>query len=87
MDSLFKSSSNFNSLSLKDLIDARDLFHYHLMNKKNVVATALGLYRIRKGDPWPQSAHQQHVDKRKKRSPRRTLFNSEVRPYSWPWAG
>jgi len=84
MDSLFKSSSNFNSLALKDLIDARDLFHYHLMNKRNVVATALGLYRIRKGDPWPQSAHQQPVPKSKKKSPRRTLFNSEVRPYSWP---
>ncbi len=26
MDTLFKSSSNFASLSLKDLIEARDLF-------------------------------------------------------------
>src|SRR5689334_10285547 len=53
MDTLFKSSSNFASLSLKDLVEARDLFHYHLINKKNVVATALGLYRIRVHDPWP----------------------------------
>ena len=83
MDTLFKSSSNFASLSLNDLIEARDLFHYHLMNKKNVVATALGLYRIRKSDPWPAKHH----PAQKKRSPeskRRTLFNSEVRPYSWP---
>ena len=43
LDTLFKSSSDFASLSLKDLIEARDLFHYHLMNKKNVVATALDL--------------------------------------------
>jgi len=55
VDTLFKSSRNFSSLSLKDLIEARDLFHYHLLNKKNVVATALGLYLIRKRDrrAWP----------------------------------
>ena len=84
MDSLFKSSSNFGSVSLKDLIEARNLFHYHLVNKKNVVATALGLYRIRKEDPWPTSAHDEHDVKGHKERPRRTLFNSEVRPYSWP---
>jgi hypothetical protein len=85
MDTLFKGSSSFASLSLKDLIQARDLFHYHLMNKKNVVATALGLYRIRKGDPWPsREAPHLAVQPRKPKSTRRTLFNSEVRPYSWP---
>src|SRR5947209_938501 len=83
MDTLFKSSGNFASLSLKDLVEARDLFHYHLMNKKNVVATALGLYRIRKSDPWP-SKHHPPPHARKPQSDRRTLFNSEVRPYSWP---
>jgi hypothetical protein len=41
MDALFAITTNFPSLSLKDLAEARDLFHYHLMNKKNVVATAL----------------------------------------------
>src|SRR6187399_2852887 len=83
MDTLFKTSSTFASLSLKDLAEARNLFHYHLMNKKNVVATALGLYRIRKSDPWPDRDHQpQHV--RNPEEERRTLFNSEVRPYSWP---
>lgn len=81
MDTLFKSSSNFASLSLKDLIEARDLFHYHLLNKKNVVATALGLYRIRKADPWPK-AHDH--DPKSHNKGRRTLSNSEVRPYSWP---
>ena len=84
MDTLFKSSSNFASLSLKDLTEARDLFHYHLMNKKNVVATALGLYRIRKSDPWPSKSHPDSSRRRKALSERRTLFNSEVRPYSWP---
>jgi hypothetical protein len=82
MDTLFKSSSTFASLSLKDLIEARDLFHYHLINKKNVVSTALGLYRIRIHDPWP-SEDDPNPDPRRTHS-RRTLSNSEVRPYSWP---
>jgi hypothetical protein len=81
MDMLFKSSTNFSSLSLKDLIEARDLFHYHLLNKKNVIATAIGLYRIRKGDPWPK-AHEPEPKSHNKGH--RTLSNSEVRPYSWP---
>jgi hypothetical protein len=84
MDALFKTSSTFASLSLKDLIEARDLFHYHLMNKKNVVATALGLYRIRKSDPWPSHDRPEGAKARKPRDTRRTLFNSEVRAYSWP---
>jgi len=80
MDTLFKSSSNFVSLSLKDLMEARDQFHYHLMNKKNVVATAIGLYRIRKDEPWPNDPQA----KKYKHDTRRTLFNSEIREYSWP---
>ena len=84
MDTLFKSSTTFASLSLRDLIEARDLFHYHLINKKNVVATALGLYRIRKHDPWPTRDDPNPVVPKSKSKERRTLFNSEVRPYSWP---
>jgi hypothetical protein len=83
MDTLSRGSSDFTSLSLKDLLQARDLFHYHLMNKKNVVATAVGLYRIRHDDPWP-SEKKPLGDTSRKQKPRRTLFNSEVRPYSWP---
>lgn len=78
MDSLFKNSNRFGSLSLKDLLEARDLFHYHLMNKKNVVATAVGLYRMRKQDSPDQ--HPKPTPK----APRRTLFNSVIRPNSWP---
>ncbi|PZM08058.1 hypothetical protein [Rhizobium tubonense] len=84
MDSLFKSSSTFASLSLKDLLDARDLFHYHLMNKKNVVATAVGLYRIRSRDPWPSEDNPKPEPKSSNKDTKRTLANSEVRPYSWP---
>ena len=83
MDALFKTSSNFASLSLKDLLEARDQFHYHLMNKKNVVATAVGLYRIRKDEPWPNERARKHAPQHK-HDTRRTLFNSEIRDYSWP---
>ncbi|WP_020065706.1 Nal1-like putative serine protease [Paraburkholderia caledonica] len=75
---------NFQSLSLKDLLEARELYHWHLSNKANVVGTAVGLYLIRKDDPWPGD----NADSDRSRSPLekgiRTFDNSEVRPYSWP---
>jgi hypothetical protein len=83
MDMLFKTSSTFVSLSLKDLLEARDQFHYHLMNKKNVIATAVGLYRIRKTDPRPNDRGTSTAEVHNPES-RRTLFNSEIRDYSWP---
>ena len=61
-----------------DLLRARDLYHRHLMNKEGVVATAVGKYRIRKDDSWPDDEVQV------KGTGPRTLGNSEVRPYSWP---
>src|ERR1700676_4160663 len=82
MDMLFKSSTNFVSLSLKDLLEAPDQFHYHLMNKKNVDATAVGLYRIRKDEPRPKPGEK--TSRPHKPDTRRTLFNSEIRDYSWP---
>jgi len=76
--SKFQVEDDFAHLSLKNLMDARELFHFHLMRHPNVVATALGRYRIRRGDSWPN-------DKRKhKGTGVRRLDNSEVRPYSWP---
>jgi hypothetical protein len=77
----YQSSTNaYEKLSLKDLLDARDLYHVHLMQHPNVVATAVGMYRIRRDDdypkPWgPGIKHGTYE---------RTLLNSEVRPYSWP---
>jgi len=70
--------SDFAHLSLKNLIDARELFHIHLMRHPNVVATAIGRYRIRKGDSWPNDKKKHHG------TGERRLDNSEVRPYSWP---
>ncbi|MEA2336876.1 MAG: hypothetical protein QOE82_883 [Thermoanaerobaculia bacterium] len=75
---------DFNLLSLKDLLEARDFYHVHLMHKRNVVASALGRYLIRKDDPWPTGERRKKEhDKFVAKAPRR-LDNSEVRPYSWP---
>lgn len=70
----------YDQLSLRDLLDARDQYHLHLMRHKNVVATAVGRYRIRVSDSWPgrTGSGQKHG------TGARTLANSEVRPYSWP---
>jgi hypothetical protein len=72
---------DFSALSLGDLLRARDEFHLHLVHKANVVGTAIGRYRIRKTDPWPDR-HGGARDSRTKEP--RTLANSETRSYSWP---
>jgi hypothetical protein len=72
---------DFNLLSLRDLLAARDQFHLHLVHKENVIATAVGKYRIRKDDPWPDKDHPRPA---RSDHPKRTLANSEVRSYSWP---
>src|SRR5438876_5796734 len=82
---LFAINTDFNLLSLRDLLAARDNFHLHLMHKPNVVATAIGRYRIRQADPWPSQHQPCGGDTRVRgKRPPRTLANSEVRPYSWP---
>lgn len=72
-------SGSFNSLSIKDLIEARDMFHIHLLKKKNVVATAIGRYLIRKTDIDKNGKYAPQKDK-----PKRTLENSIVMDISWP---
>ncbi len=75
----FDRQFNFNHLSIKDLVEARDLFHVHLINKRNVEATAIGRYLVRISD----------LDKNGKLLPqrtktKRTLENSAVIDISWP---
>jgi hypothetical protein len=43
----------YAALSLRDLLEARDQYHIHLMRHPNVVATAIGYYRIRRNDSQP----------------------------------
>jgi hypothetical protein len=75
-----KSGNDYDSLSFRDLLDARDAYHVHLMNYPHVVATAVGRYRIRAEDSWPEP---DGTVKHHGTGPR-TLGNSEVRLYSWP---
>jgi hypothetical protein len=79
---------DFSMLSLRDLVAARDAYHLHLMEKQHVVATAVGRYLIRSDERWPQflgdaAEHDKEAARQPKKQPR-TLYNSEVRPYSWP---
>lgn len=81
-----KSSSEENrlkyfSLSIKDLLEAREAYHVHLYNFPNVVATAIGLYRIRRDDP---NYHNPAKSSEKAHLQERTLGNSSVKEWSWP---
>ncbi|MFN3648879.1 MAG: S1/P1 Nuclease [Armatimonadota bacterium] len=90
MPDVLGTQKNFSSLSVRDLLFARDLYHYHLLNKENVVGTAVGLYLIRKEDPYPEQIRKSRTEARNDRGERssnrsaRTFANSEVRDYSWP---
>lgn len=75
-----KPGNAYDSLDLRDLLDARDAYHLHLMNHPHVVASAVGKYRIRTADSWPEA----DGTVKHKGTGKRTLANSEVRPYSWP---
>lgn len=70
--------SEYDALSMLDLLEAREQYHIHLMRHPKVVATAVGYYRIRHGDTPPGAPNPV------KGTGPRTLTNSEVRSYSWP---
>lgn len=83
MRTVLDNEPNFLSLSVKDLLEARDLYHFHLLDKANVVGTAIGLYLIRDREKWPTRPGEGARPLRKVTTPR-TLANSQVRDYSWP---
>src|SRR5918911_1140735 len=73
------------SLSVSDLLDAREAYHSHLAHMENVVATAVGLYRIRRDDPEGDAPPSERaVRPQLMEAPPRTLANSVVRPWSEP---
>lgn len=74
-------SRNFHSLSIKDLLDAREAYHLHLANLENVVATAIGRYRFHPRDPAATSLTARY---RRGSSAKRTLAGSVVTERSWP---
>ena len=86
----FPPKRNFHSLSVRQLLEARDAFHYHLLHLANVVGTGIGLYRIRRDDVDSGSADasEKNVQARQRgeyKSPGpRTLANSVTQTWSWP---
>src|SRR5690242_1311169 len=74
---------NFNHLSIKDLVEARDMFHVHLMNKKNAIATAIGRYLIRLSD-LDENGHMKERKGPPIQKEERNLANSIVIDISWP---
>ncbi len=75
------SRHDFSSLSVKDLVEARDAYHVHLAHLGTVFATAIGKYLIRDDDP--NAKDPAHKTDREDLGPRR-LDNSSSRPWSWP---
>jgi hypothetical protein len=71
--------------SVRDLLEAREVYHVHLAHLANVVATGIGLHRFRRTDD-DSIAPTAQVDIRKPKlnSDARTLANSVVTPWSWP---
>ena len=77
----FPPKRNYFSLSLTDLIEAREAYHVHLDSMEHIVATAIGRFRIRKKDSDFQNPSK--VEGYGKRGPR-TFANSEILKWSWP---
>jgi hypothetical protein len=73
------------SLSLRDVLEARDAYHVHLLRLPHVVATAVGRYLKRRDG---EAAAPESVDERLALAPGerppRTLGNSSVHDWSWP---
>jgi hypothetical protein len=83
----FPPKRDFRALSIKDLLEAREAYHLHLAHLENVVATAIGLYRIRRKDPDTNVEAAKDPRKWRQRTdyvPARTLQNSEIEKWSWP---
>jgi hypothetical protein len=66
---ILEQGKNYQALSIKDLLEARDAYHVFLTRKRNVVGTAVGKYRCRINP---------------KDSGPKTLENTEIKSYSWP---
>ena len=72
---------DFGSLSVTDLLEAREAYHVHLAHLDAVYATAIGRYLIRDTDTNAKDAD--YHSKPQDLGPRR-LTNSSVKPWSWP---
>src|SRR5262245_53064200 len=76
---------DYSSLSLRDLLEAREAFHVFLSTLDNVTATAIGRYRIHEDDWYASHAPDEPLPPNVRLpDTARTLVNSVVRPWSWP---
>jgi hypothetical protein len=81
----FPPRRDYVSLSVKDLLDAREAYHIYLSSLKNVCATAIGRYLIHEKDWYATHAPNHPRPKNKSRiKEAKTLANSVIRPWSWP---
>jgi len=81
----FPPKRDFSSLSILDLLEAREAHHVQLSSLENVVATAVGRYLIREDD-W-YATHSPHCPRPsdvRKPTGARTLDNSVITAWSWP---
>jgi len=83
IEELLVNDRAFETLSVLELLEARDAYHYHLMDKPNVVGTAIGLYLIRDTDA-PRVDGEPPKEDPDQDKPARELGRSSVRRYSWP---
>ena len=83
--SVFPPRRDYASLSLKDLLDAREEYHVYLAQLDNVIATAIGRYCIHQDDWYAKNPpdRPRPADVPRISAPR-TLANSVIRPWSWP---
>jgi hypothetical protein len=73
----------FAALSLRDLLEAREAYHVHLLRQRNVVATAVGRYLLRADEDDPGSPRERLALRPGERAPRR-LEHVRVSERSWP---
>ncbi|HSB11260.1 MAG TPA: hypothetical protein VLM38_17365, partial [Blastocatellia bacterium] len=84
MKRFFPPKRNFASLSVTDLLEAREAYHVHLAHLENVIATAIGRYRIRVTDPDATDPNAKAARRDQKKWAPRTLQNTVVQRWSWP---
>jgi hypothetical protein len=82
-DSVRTVSDQFPSLTVTDLLEARDAYHVHLSSIRTVVATAIGRFREKVDYRGEASIRPSDWKPREIKEPR-TLANSVLTDDSWP---